>query len=118
MPVRLWSGWAGHTTSHRVWGDGVTEGQSDRMDRINAVATTLLDSLAMLLVAAGAGWGAWTMWGQGRGLAVAGGVLFLMSLVAQARQAGPKQVKVPPGAHPHPPLPGPEDPGTVHVKGR
>lgn len=83
--------------------------------RVNDIGTTILDLLGMLALAAGCGVGAWLMWGPGRGLAVGGVVLMVLSLIAQARQAPPRPVKVPPGAHP---LPGPEHPGPVHVKGR
>jgi hypothetical protein len=87
--------------------------------RLNAVVTTLLDALGTLLLAAGLGYGAWRVWGLGWGLCAAGLAVTILSMIAQARERGPRPVKVPPGAHPHREfLPGPEDPGTLHVKGR
>lgn len=96
----------------------MTDQPAATVDRVNGVVTTLLDALGVLLLAAGLGWGAWQVWGIGWGLCAAGLAVTILSNIAQLRQA-PRPVKVPPGAHPHREfLPGPEDPGPVHVKGR
>lgn len=90
------------------------------VERVNDITTTALDTLGTLLLAAGLGYGAWITWGLGWGLVAAGIAVTILSSIAQARQAGPRTVRAPAGAHPHRELmmPGPEDPGTVHVKGR
>ncbi len=83
--------------------------------RANQLTTTFLDTLGALLIAAGVGWALWVTIAPAAGLAAAGIVVLLFSLLAQ-RQATPKAEKV---AEPDPkPLPGPSDPGTVHVMGR
>jgi hypothetical protein len=88
------------------------------VDRVNELGTTFLDILGALLLSAGAAYGAWQAWGVALGLAVGGFAVTLLSGLAQAR-ARPRAARVPPGAHPHREfLPGPEDPGNLHVAGR
>lgn len=85
--------------------------------RVNALTTTFLDTVGVLLLCGAAGYGAWALWGLGWGLAAAGFWVMILSQVAQARQT-PRPARGRRGAHPHlDPLPGPESPGTVHVMG-
>ena len=86
----------------------------DGVRRINQITTTFLDTLAVLLLAAGACWTLWVMVSPGLGLAAAGALIGLFSLLAQ-RQATVK--RVPPAAADAVP-PGPADPGNLHVMGR
>lgn len=87
--------------------------------RVNDLTTTFLDTLGVLLLAAGIAYGAWATWGLGWAFAAAGLTVTVLSTMVQARQQPRRPAKVPPGAHPHPPapLPGPEDPGPLHVRG-
>ncbi len=84
--------------------------------RVNELTTTALDSLSMLALAAGAGWGAWISWGPAWGPAMGGLALALMSSYVQhrSRTKEPKPVDEPADK----PLPGASDPGPVHVLGR
>jgi len=82
--------------------------------RVNDLALTFLDVLAALLLAAAAGYGAWQAWGIGWGLASAGVAVLALSLSAQAK-AHPRPVKV--AARKRPKVPGPSDPGPVHIAG-
>ncbi len=83
--------------------------------RVGQLVTTFFDALAVLLFAAAACWWLWVAVAPPVGLAVAGAVIMLFSLLAQ-RQATPKAARVESAADK--PLPGPADPGTVHVMGR
>jgi len=86
--------------------------------RFNDVVTTVMDALGVLLLAAAAGAGAWEAWGIPVGLLCAGLVVTALSGIAQRRQIPARPAKVPRGKHPHvTALPGPEDPGTLHVRG-
>ena len=83
--------------------------------RVNQLTTTLLDTLAILLFAAANGWGFWEWIGPAAGLGAAGATVFTFSLIAQ-RQARVKVVRGEPEERR--PLPGPADPGNLHVMGR
>lgn len=85
------------------------------VSRVNALVTTFLDLLATLLFAGAACWAAWVLLVPAAGLLCAGLVVAAMSAFAQHR------------ATPRPPapadadtevLPGPTDPGNLHVMGR
>jgi hypothetical protein len=82
----------------------------------NALTTTFLDALGVLLLAAGIGWSLWVELSPAAGMCAAGAVVLLMSMVAQQRQTprGPTE----PVPEPSPDLPGPADPGNLHVMGR
>jgi hypothetical protein len=83
--------------------------------RANDLATSALDVLGSLLLAAAAGWWAWTAVHPALGLAVAGSVVIVLSGLAQWRgtpRSSPARVS------PAPALPGPTDPGPLHVMGR
>jgi hypothetical protein len=85
--------------------------------RVNDLTTTFLDTIGVLLFGAAVCWWGWA-YHPATGLALAGLAVTILSGLAQRRNT-PRPAKVPPGAHPHlKPLPGPEHPGTVHVKGR
>lgn len=85
--------------------------------RVNDLTTTFLDTIGVLLFGAALGWWGWA-YHPATGLASAGLAVTILSGLAQRRNT-PRPVKVPKGAHPHlNPLPGPEDPGNLHVKGR
>ena len=92
--------------------------RSDRVvARTNELVTTGLDTLGILLLAGAAFLGVWRPDRLALGVLAAGVVVLMLSTLVQARQR-PRVAKVPPGAHPHrAPAPGPEDPGTIHVKG-
>lgn len=83
--------------------------------RVNDLVTTFMDLLGALLLAAGAGWAVWHQWGLGWGLTIGGVAVTALSAWAQhrARPALPKQA-----ARPRATLPGPSDPGNLHVAGR
>ena len=83
--------------------------------RVGDLTTTFLDTLGVLLLAAGAGWAMWNTVAPSAGLGVAGVVVMVFSLIAQ-RQARPKSDPV--KALEDEPLPGPADPGNLHVMGR
>jgi hypothetical protein len=83
--------------------------------RVNQLTTTFLDTLAVLLFAAGVGWALWVEVGPAAGLSGAGLVIFVFSLLAQ-RQAIIKVRAAEPDDRK--PLPGPADPGNLHVMGR
>lgn len=97
----------------RIGQFGVTVNDST-VRRANQLTTTFLDTLGVLLLAAGAGWALWTGVGPGAGLSVAGLIVLSFSLIAQ-RQASVKAAA--PVAEDEP-LPGPADPGNLHVMGR
>jgi len=85
--------------------------------RVNDLTTTFLDTLGILIWGTAMAWWGWA-YHPATGLALAGLTVTLLSGLAQRRNT-PRPVKVPKGAHPHlKPLPGPEDPGNLHVKGR
>lgn len=89
------------------------------VDRVNGIVTTMLDTLASLAVAGGLGTVIASAHGVGAGMFFGGCTLATLSMVAQWRQSPRRMKDPPPGAHPHREfLPGPEDPGPVHVKGR
>lgn len=83
------------------------------MRRADHIVTTALDTLAILLFGAAAGWWGWTAVHPATGLAAAGLVITIMSVVAQ-RQPRPKSAERPAEDIP----PGPKDPGNIHVMGR
>jgi hypothetical protein len=84
--------------------------------RVNELTTTFLDTLGVLLFAAAVCWWGWA-YHPATGLVLAALTITLLSGLAQRRYT-PRPVKAPKGARPHPkPLPGPEHPGNVHVKG-
>ncbi len=86
--------------------------------RANDLVTTALDTAGVLLLSAAVGVWGWMQFHPATGLAFAGAVVTMLSSLAQRRNT-PRPAKVPAGAHPHlTPLPGPEDPGPLHVKGR
>lgn len=82
--------------------------------RANQLVTTALDTLAVLLFAGAAGWWGWTAVHPAVGLASAGLAVTILSVIAQ-RQPSPKTAAKPGGDEP---LPGPTDPGNLHVMGR
>jgi hypothetical protein len=85
--------------------------------RVNDLTTTFLDTLGVLLFGVAVAWWGWA-YHPATGLVLAALTVTLLSGLAQRRNT-PRPVKVPRGAHPHlKPLPGPEHPGNVHVKGR
>lgn len=85
------------------------------VNRVDHLTTTFLDTLAVLLLAAAAGWALWTSVGPAAGLGAAGVIVFAFSQLAQ-RQATVKHERPKRAAEPS--LPGPEDPGPLHVMGR
>lgn len=88
---------------------------NEQVRRANELTTTFLDTLAVLLLAAGAGWWLWALVAPAAGLVLAGVVVFAFSLMAQ-RQATVKREPVKSAESDTPP--GPEDPGSLHVMGR
>jgi hypothetical protein len=82
--------------------------------RANQLTTTFLDTLGTLLLAAAAGWWLWVAIHPAVGLAASGAVVIAFSLLAQ-RQA---TVKTAAPVVDDEPLPGPADPGNLHVMGR
>lgn len=86
------------------------------MRRLNDVTTTLLDTLAILAVAAGIVFAVHPQLGWGAALMLAGVALGAMSMAVQVahRDRPPVHPKAAPRrAAP----PGPEDPGPVHISG-
>lgn len=84
--------------------------------RTNQLTTTFLDTLGVLLVAAGCGWAAWQVhpaWG----LLAAGVVVTLLSAFAQWRDRPIPFRRLDDDAS-DVPLPGPTHPGNLHVIGR
>lgn len=85
--------------------------------RVNDLTTTVLDTIGVLLFSGAVGWWGWG-YHPSTGMTLAALTITLLSGLAQRRNA-PRPVRVPKGAHPHlTPLPGPEHPGNMHVKGR
>ncbi len=82
-------------------------------DRLDAVVTTAMDTLAILAVAAGVAF-CLLPYGPGLALIAAGLALAAMSTAVQLAHR-PRPPRRAPAAVP---LPGPEHPGTVHVSGR
>ena len=94
----------------------MTEGQRDPLpQRVNELATTLLDAVAMLGLAAGLMLALRPAYGWGGGLLAGSALLAALSIGTQwlhrPRETAPRR----PAA---PDLPGPADPGNVHVMGR
>lgn len=89
------------------------------VDRVNELTTTALDTLAVLLMAGSVGWLGWGL-SPSAGLGFAAILLILFSSLAQARHRNSMKRKAEVPARPHREvvLPGPEDPGNLHVKGR
>jgi hypothetical protein len=86
------------------------------IDRVNALTTTLLDTVGVLLVAFAAGWAIWGCpWRQSLAVGVTGAIIAGLSQLSQHR-AVPRGVEEVPD-EPRP-LPGPSHPGTVHIAGR
>ncbi len=85
------------------------------VSRVNELATTMLDTVAMLGLAAGLVLVLRPAYGWGGGLLAGSALLAALSIGTQwlhrPREAPPKR-------RPAPDLPGPADPGTVHVMGR
>jgi hypothetical protein len=87
------------------------------IDRVNALTTTFLDVLGTLLVAFAVGWAIWgAPWRQALAAAVAGLVVMLLSGLAQHRAVPKALPEI--EQDPDEPLPGPTDPGNLHVLGR
>jgi hypothetical protein len=80
--------------------------------------STALDVVAALAFSGGAAWGLWRWLGP---FALMVGAVLLFSINAAAAVAR-RERPLPPAEDtditPVPPLPGPEDPGPLHVKGR
>jgi hypothetical protein len=107
---------AGGASARRDGGQAVTDqppGPDRVVTRINDIATTALDILGALLLAAGSGYAVFLLFGIPAGLCLAGLVVMLLSSFAQRRAAGPKSKAKPARTRP----PGPRDPGTVHIAG-
>lgn len=85
--------------------------------RVNALVTTFLDLLATLLFAGAVGYAAWVTLGVAAGLGFAAVMVTLLSMLAQ-RQARPKVTPAGPDDDDTITLPGPTDPGNLHVMGR
>lgn len=85
--------------------------------RVNALVTTFLDLLATLLIAAAAGCAAWVLLVPAAGLLAAGVVVAVFSMLAQHR-ATPRPPTPVVGDDETITLPGPTDPGNLHVMGR
>lgn len=84
--------------------------------RVNALVTTFLDALAILAIAAGVGWATQPRVGWAGALFFAGCILATLSMVAQFSQ---RPARVPkPTDDDTVDLPGPTDPGNLHVMGR
>lgn len=83
--------------------------------RANDLATSALDVLGSLLLAAAAGWWAWSAVHPALGLAVAGSVVIVLSGLAQWRGTPRTMARHTPAPTA---LPGPTDPGPLHVMGR
>jgi hypothetical protein len=88
------------------------------IDRVNALTTTLLDTVGTLLVAFAAGWAIWGCpWRQALGVAVAGLVVLAVSALSQLRSVPKALPEVVADDEPVL-LPGPSDPGALHIVGR
>lgn len=86
------------------------------IDRVNALMTTMLDTLWVLLVAFAAGWAIWGCpWRQALAVGVTGAIIAGLSQISQHR-AMPRAMKEV-SDEPRP-LPGPSHPGTLHIAGR
>lgn len=83
--------------------------------RVNQLTTTFLDTLAILLFAGAAGWSCWRI-APWVGLFAAACAVSILSILAQLRSA-PK-APVPVERDDEDDLPGPADPGNLHVMGR
>lgn len=82
--------------------------------RVNEITFTFLDAVGTLLVAAAVGWWAWEKSGPPAGLLLAGACVTILSVLGQAR-FNPRPPKVKARQRPH--VPGPTDPGPVHIAG-
>lgn len=85
--------------------------------RANQLTTTFFDALAVLLLTAGAGVAGWHLIALWVGLMFAAVTLMLLSALVQWR-ATPRAPKPELGDDETIPLPGPDDPGNLHVMGR
>lgn len=86
--------------------------------RANQLTTTFFDALAVLLLSAGAGVAGWQLIALWVGLMFAAVTLMLLSALAQWRAAPRKLRPVLVTDDETIPLPGPADPGNLHVIGR
>lgn len=84
--------------------------------RVNQLTTTFLDTLALLLIAGGTGLALWVQVNPPSGIIAAGLFVLIFSNVAQ-RRAVPKLPKST-ERDDEDDLPGPADPGNLHVMGR
>lgn len=88
---------------------------ADGPDLVKEHASTLLSTLSMLAVVIGLGWGLWPYLGPWS-LCIAGVLLgLIVSITDQMRK--PPADPPPADAPQKPKLPGPSDPGTLHVGG-
>jgi hypothetical protein len=85
--------------------------------RANQFTTTFFDALAVLLLSAGAGVAGWQLIALWVGLMFAAVTLMILSALAQWRASArpPRPTVVDDETIP---LPGPADPGNLHVMGR
>ena len=84
--------------------------------RVNQLTTTFLDTLALLLIAGGTGFSLWVKVNPPTGV-IAAGIFVLFGSVLAQRRATPKSLK-PVERDDEDDLPGPTDPGNLHVMGR
>lgn len=85
--------------------------------RANQLTTTAFDAIAVLLFTAAAGVAGWQLITLWVGLMFAAVTLMLLSALAQWR-AAPREPKPEVASDETIPLPGPDDPGNLHVMGR
>ena len=87
-------------------------GPDRTVERVNGVVTTALDTLGFLLLAGAIGWALFVLAGLAAGLGGAGVIVLALSAVAQHRPARARPKMATPAR-----VPGPSDPGPLHIAG-